>query len=608
MRRDTLRATTAIVLTTLAVPALVIAAPNVGILGQAPAPAASASASAAPSDEDKRKQAIEHFNKGVELMQSDSFDAAYAEFLASIALLPTKNAKKNAAACLRELKRFDEALAMYEAVLAEFAAKLTPAETDNVKKSIEELRAVTAYLVIKSNVDGATVVIDGKDKGKTPLPGPVIVSAGTRSIRVSKEGYLPFELSKPITGKATLTIEANLEALARSGKISVVETSGKTMDVYVDGAKVGVTPYVGQASPGNHAVVLKGEGKLGTQPAAAAVVVDQTTVLRLTAEELRGEAHIEPDPASGVLVLDGVLVGQGAWDGALRLGSHKVDVSADGYFGLTKTFEVIEGKKADLKLPLERDENSPFWAKGRTFPLSFAVFGGLEFGKSLGGAVESNCGNACTSHSAPFGFLAGVRAGYDVAPGLGIEVSAGYVSVTSKVTRDTQLPGDHQVLFPVNVTDTQRISGFFIGIGASYAFIKRPFILAGAFTGGVILGKIRSTRGGTVRTDLPPDPRDLYEITYSQSKTIPILIPEVRISYPFGPRFEVGLGLGLAIMVAEATPDALRVSPVPANDPSTGKLATPTYGGKSIGQIQHLETSTGTAILPQATLFAKIAF
>jgi tetratricopeptide (TPR) repeat protein len=102
------------------------AAPTSGVLAQAaPSASASGSASAAPSEDDTRAKALAHFNKGVELMQSDSYDAAYAEFSASLALLPTKNARKNAAQCLLALKRYDEALAMYELLLSEFSAKLS---------------------------------------------------------------------------------------------------------------------------------------------------------------------------------------------------------------------------------------------------------------------------------------------------------------------------------------------------------------------------------------------------------------------------------------------------------------------------------------------------
>lgn len=134
------------------------------------------------------------------------------------------------------------------------------------------------------------------------------------------------------------------------------------MTVIVDGAEVGKTPYEGVLAPGSHWVALRGEGKQGTQPAAANVQLNQTITLSLKAEELGGEARIETEPPGALVVLDGVPVGQGIWEGRLRLGTHKLDVSAEGYFGTAKTFEVGE-KKATTRITLDRDDNSPFWPR-----------------------------------------------------------------------------------------------------------------------------------------------------------------------------------------------------------------------------------------------------
>lgn len=611
MRRPSLRTSLAsFLVVALAAPLFVAVAPSSVVHAQtAAAGSASASGSATPATEDdNRQKAIEHFNRGVELMQNESWDASYAEFSASISLLPTKNARKNAAVCLRQLQRFDEALAMYEALLRDFGAKLTPDEQAIVKKSMEDLRALTGYIVVRSTIDGATVVIDGKDRGKTPLPAPILVSAGTRVVRVSKEGYLPYEAKELVAGKTTVTVDAALEALARSGRIKVTEATGKVLDVVIDGAVVGKTPYEGQVAPGTHSVLLKGEGKLGTQPAAANVVVDQTFVLRLDAEELKGEARIEPEPAGASVVLDGVAVGQGTWEGMLRLGTHKVDVSAEGYFGTTKTFEATEGKKTELKVSLDRDDNSSFWSKGRRYAFNVAAFGGAGFGKSLGGVYESSCGNSadCYSHSSPLLFLGGVRAGYEVAPGLSIELDLGYMFAKMALSRRTTLLGDSTIPVPVDITDTVRVSGPFIGIGASYAFLRKPISLTGALTGGAILAKIRDLRTGTVTVDVDPS-RALFDGGDSTTKALPFVLPEVRVAYPVTDQLSVGLSFAALIVVADVRPK-VQQSPVPIK--AVDGNANPRYQGAPVGNLPHSPTDSavGTFLLPEATLFVRMAF
>ena len=48
------------------------------------------------------------------------------------------------------------------------------------------------------------------------------VNAGTRFVRVVKEGYAPFEAKPSIAGKSTVQIDARLEQLVRAGKLADV--------------------------------------------------------------------------------------------------------------------------------------------------------------------------------------------------------------------------------------------------------------------------------------------------------------------------------------------------------------------------------------------------
>jgi len=615
MRRYATHATTLIVAFALGTPFFAFAAKALPTLAQVGS--ASASGSSASPD-DKKKEAKEHFDKGYALMQEEAWDAALAEFTVSLSLFPTKNGRRNAADCLRALGRFDEALAMYEMLLKEHGSALSPAEVESANKKIAELKALTGTLVITSNVEGATVVVDGRERGKTPLSGPIVVAAGTRVVRVSKEGYLPFEAKPIVAGKASVSVDAKLEALARSGRLKVVEESGKVMDVVVDGAVVGKTPYEGTIAPGTHAVFLKGEGKLGTQPASANVVVDQVFNLRLKAEELGGEAHIETEPPGATVALDGVPLGQGTWEGALRLGTHKVDVTAEGYFGASKSFEATEGKKAVVVVKLDRDENSPFWAKGRRRPISVALVVGGLFGASMGSDYEKSCGSTvngapvdCTGRSRPFGFAGGIRAAYEITPGFAVELDLGYMLTKYSVSRKMTLLGEGQSRANVNITDDVSVAGPMFGIGASYTFFRQPMILSGALSGGIILAKVKETRKGTVETQAPPSPRDMTDASPTDSKAIPFVAPEVRLGIPIGESMTLGFGLGVLIGVTESKPIVRQSAKPNAADPGNQpREPGPTVPGKTLGFIPSTqpESAVGLFILPQASVSFKIAF
>ena len=104
------------------------------LLAQAAEPAA------VPDDPEKRKEEAKvRFQRGLELVQNESWDAALAEFLASRKLFPTRVALKNAALSLRQLKRYVEALAMYNELLTQFGSTIPAEERKTIDDAIESL-------------------------------------------------------------------------------------------------------------------------------------------------------------------------------------------------------------------------------------------------------------------------------------------------------------------------------------------------------------------------------------------------------------------------------------------------------------------------------------
>ncbi len=653
MRRTTVHHALASVLAlSLAAPLVARAAPS-----DATAPAASAAPSSAPApsssatpsgdDPEKERQATEHFMRGVKLTQEKAWDAALAEFEESIRLLPKKSAVRNSAICLRELGRYDEALLMWQRLLGEFGAQLKPEDKQQADQAIVELKTLTGYLEIAANVDGATVVVNGKERGKTPLKDKILVPIGTSIVKVSKEGYATYEGRPQLVGGRTLQVQAQLDPLARAGRITVVEERGGVADVEIDGAVVGKTPYSGAIAPGPHVVLLRGEGNLGTQPTVVNIDVDKSTPLRLSLETLASELRVEPEPITGNIVLDGVPVTQGVWDGRVRAGKHIVDVAADGYFGQTKQLEIEAGKKLNLKLKLDRDENSPFWSKGRRYPISVALVGDGMLASSFNGDYEASCsqpGTTCYARTKPWGFMGGARAGYEFLPGLEVELELGYTYLKMSNSRATPTYGENSLKLSADLTDTVQFSGPYLGVGIAYAFVRRPVIITGGLVAGAILAKVREERDGSIVVD-DLDPRSatgtarptssgLYMQrplqpgpTYAEpvNKAVPFVVPEIRIAVPLGDQLQIGLGLGALIAVpgdvrpmiqqaAQCTggwelggAQSCKTQPSytagPAGQPTQNRLV-----GFVPLRSSPPETAVGTFITGRASVFVRFAF
>src|SRR4051794_4589294 len=133
----------------------------------------------------KKDEAKTRFERGMTLFDKKVWDAALVEFLESRAAYATRSNTQNAAICLRNLNRFDEALDMFEALVKEFPS-ISPTDRVALDKEIAELHGLVGTIEIRSGESGAQITIDGRERGVTPA-APLRVSAGTHVLRVYKE-------------------------------------------------------------------------------------------------------------------------------------------------------------------------------------------------------------------------------------------------------------------------------------------------------------------------------------------------------------------------------------------------------------------------------------
>jgi len=92
----------------------------------------------------------------------------------------------------------------------EFAEKVTI--TANKETEVEaDLIAFAGWILVKANVKGATVAVDGKLAGKVPLDTDV--PAGKREITVQAPGHLPFRKMILITAGKPHPVNVKLAAM-----------------------------------------------------------------------------------------------------------------------------------------------------------------------------------------------------------------------------------------------------------------------------------------------------------------------------------------------------------------------------------------------------------
>jgi hypothetical protein len=544
-------------------------------------PASAQAQSAATPSADPRTEARRHFDLGVAHIDRAEWSAALAEFMTSRQLFPTKTNTKNSAICLRKVGRFVEALDTFQSLLTDFH-DLSPSERASVEAEIDSLRVSIGTIDIHEAPADAMVTIDSIDRGPTPLAGPVRLAAGRHAVRITKDGWLPFEAEVDLGGQQEATVEAHMAMLTQAGRLRVSERDGRPIGVVVDGVAVGTAPWEGALSPGTHTIFARGEGALGTQPAQVAVVVDRVSDAVLVAEELRAALRIEADDPGVELSIDGVSVGRAAWEGRLRSGPHRITAERSGDLPFTRDLSLGDGSSETLHVTLE-----PLVRPRAGLTIELAV--GAPIGLLWGGDVVGACAGAC-SRAVSVGAMALVRGLYETSSGFAAGVHLGGLVVPES------LHGRPEALTPVGlmadngvVDDALRLSAVLIGGDVQYA-TRGPWRLTVRFTAGVLVGTANDARTGTFVDGAGVS----YGVEASSSGGATYLYagPQVRVGRRLGDRLSVSIGAhGLVLAALTATPSWNPLQPVAASQNPAHREGEGTFPGASItGPLMVLAT------------------
>ncbi|WP_104984226.1 PEGA domain-containing protein [Sorangium cellulosum] len=400
------------------------------LVGRAAGAQAQPSGAASPvAADDSYQEARAHYEKGMKLFDAGDYREAYDEFRKSLALKKRKAAMAQAASCLRQLGRYDEALDQYEEVLREYP-NLPAKFGADVAIAIAELSRLVGTLELAGDTPaGGALFVDDQLRGKLPLSGPLRVAVGTHRIRVEKDGFEP--ISAVVDVQAGQKSVAELRASARKGRLSVNERHNWVLAVELDGKEVGVTPWEGLVEPGEHQVRLRGfvgldalaecaapeAGAVGTAAAqdgakmaspVETAVVRPFEVTRVTpgAEEQDASLRIESTPSGARLTIDGKAVGPTPWEGRLPLGEHAIEVSAGGFVPSRQPVQLVRRKQRELSVVLEREPDREAeqraarnvkigvglaYGVGAVGLGMFAVAGGLALDKVNG--LKASCPN-----------------------------------------------------------------------------------------------------------------------------------------------------------------------------------------------------------------------
>lgn len=156
---------------------------------------------------------------------------------------------------LQALQRFSLALDQFRA----FRRKAEPSLLARVPQ-IDSLITCVALRVtevtLHCGVQGATVLLRGKEVGRTPLGGAIRANSGPAKLTILAEGHERYEADLKLPGGESLELTVELKKVLSKGVLRVVSPiAGAT--VFVDGKRLGSVPAEIALVAGDHEILVQ---------------------------------------------------------------------------------------------------------------------------------------------------------------------------------------------------------------------------------------------------------------------------------------------------------------------------------------------------------------
>lgn len=157
------------------------------------------------ADTDRAKAA---FQKGKQAYQDGNYEEAAAAFREAYEIKPTWKVLYNIAQCEALAKRHGLAFEAFQKYLSQGGDDISTERRDEVLAEIDRLQRMVGSVEVTAPA-GASVSIDDRPRGKTPLPGRLKLAAGVKhTVRIELGGEVLLERTVLVSSGETIEVEA----------------------------------------------------------------------------------------------------------------------------------------------------------------------------------------------------------------------------------------------------------------------------------------------------------------------------------------------------------------------------------------------------------------
>ncbi len=142
----------------------------------------------------------------------------------------------NVAFCQKNLRHYAKVVTTLKRYIAEGGALLSAGDKNDAQELIATIEPFTTRATLRVSQDGAQVAVDDELVGTTPLASALVLDIGERRLRVTKEGFRPYEKALIVGGGADMTVDVALEKEVHEGKLIVDAPPGAI--IFIDDKQV----------------------------------------------------------------------------------------------------------------------------------------------------------------------------------------------------------------------------------------------------------------------------------------------------------------------------------------------------------------------------------
>lgn len=522
---------------------------------------------------------------GDKATKAKDWAAAIAAYGAAKTQNPSLEAMEGVANALYEKGESGAAYEAYEDLIRSHVGKLSKDKRATAEKRLKELGQKSGPLTITSTEASADVTLDGVSLGKLPLAKAIRVSVGEHKVRVTKPGFVPFDVSVPVTANTAATVDAKLAVEVHKGKLRVHEAENRPVHVFVDGIDVGAAPWEGDVDPGTHEVVVRGPNLVS---APEKVTVDKNGLrdieVRASATSAKLKVTVEGSPTAQI-TLDGKVVGTGVFSAEIPAGTHKLVVTREGYQRFEDEIVLAERETVARSVVLTLSDVVKTGGDDKSARKLEGFYGGVALMGVLlpagnGSDVQTTCANKsqgvtdCSGGGMGSGGGLFLFAGHHWDPvGLELVLGGSFDQQSTKLTRAGSNLGVGGGLGP----DPARTEDFLIGRAGGFLLgrTRLSFQTAG-LRGSVAVGVGASYRVSFLTRDTtgPAPLRDGFA-----SNAVGSVSPALSLDGSIAPRLGEKLSLPIGLLMLAESPNAkIFGDQIPRTDPDNTRQLAPGVG------------------------------